>query len=85
MCHGRRMGQDFEVTVRLRVTVEDPAALLAAAGDEVPAALRSDELVAIQAALQAVVRPPDVEQVPGIRGWRGLGWHAQVSAEPLQG
>lgn len=79
------MTQAFEVTVRLRLTVEDPQALLAAAGDGVPAALRADELVAVQAALQALVLPPDLEQVPGVRSWTGPGWHAQVSAEPFQG
>lgn len=79
------MTQDFEVTVRLRLTVEDPQALLAAAGDGVPPALRADELVAVQAALQAVVVPPDLTQVPGVRSGTGPGWHAQVSAEPFQG
>jgi hypothetical protein len=79
------MAQDFEVTVRLRLTVEDSAALLAAAGDEVPDALRDDALVAMQVALQSLVQPPAVEQLPGVSRWSGSGWHAQVSAVPLQG
>lgn len=78
------MAQEFEVTVRLRVSVEDSEALLAAAGADVLDALREDQLVAMQVALQALVRPPDVAQVPGVK-WSGDGWHAQVHAEPLQG
>ena len=78
------MAQDFEVTVRLRLTVEDPAALLAAAGDAVPDALREDQLVALQSALQSLVVPPHVEQLPGVSRRSGPGWHAEVRAEPLQ-
>lgn len=78
------MAQDFEVTVRLRLTVNDPQALLAAAGDVVPEPLRDDQLVAIQVALQSLVDPPDVEQLPGV-SWRSSpGWRSQVQAEALQ-
>ena len=79
------MGQDFEVTVRLRLTVDDPVALASAAGSEVPEALQGDALVAMQVALQSLVQPPAVEEIPGVSRWSGSGWHAQVSAVPLQG
>lgn len=77
------MVQEFEVTVRLRLTVQDSEALVAAAGGEVPDALRDDQHVAMQVALQALVRRFDVELLPGVK-WSSGGWHAQVRAEPLQ-
>lgn len=78
------MAQDFEVTVRLRLTVNDPKALLAAAGDVVPEPLRDDHLVAMQVALQSLVVPPDVEQLPGVSRRSGPGWQSQVHAEALR-
>ncbi len=78
----RTMSQNFEVTIRLRVTVEDQERLLQAAGEAVPEAL-CDDPVALQIALQAVVRPPDVDGLPGATRWTGLGWQTSVSAEPL--
>lgn len=77
------MAHEFEVTVRLRLTVDGSGALVAAAGADVPEALREDRLVAMQVALQSLVQPPDVEQLPGVK-WSGAGWNAQVTAEPLQ-
>ncbi len=74
------MADDYKVTVAMRVTVEDRAALLAAAGDAVPAAAREDEDLAVELALQAVVPVTVLTSMPGTRPWQGEGWHAQVSA-----
>lgn len=84
LCKSRTMSQDFEVTLRVRLTVEDAATVLAAAGRAVPEDMRSDPDAALRMALQAIVRPPDVAALPGIRTWSGLGWVAQVGAEPLR-
>lgn len=79
------MPEDYEVTVRVRLTVEDAEALLAAAGEDAPPELRHDRSVSVQSALEALVDPPDVERLPGVRRWSGEGWQAQVSAESLDG
>jgi hypothetical protein len=55
------MSFDFEVTWRLRLTVDDPDAPLRGAGDAVPVALGGDPDVALQMALQAVVPAPAVD------------------------
>ncbi len=44
------MADDYKLTVTMRVTVEDRAALLATAGDAVPAAAREDEDLAARLA-----------------------------------
>ena len=76
------MSDDFEVTIRVRLTVHDPGLLIAAARDGVPAILSKEPLMAVQAALQALVRLPDVDDLPGVHVWRGLGPSASVSAQP---
>jgi hypothetical protein len=76
---------DYAVTVVMRVTVEDRAALLDAAGDDVPAAARGDEELAVGLALQALVPVAVLTDLPGTRPFRGEGWHAQVSAEKWRG
>jgi hypothetical protein len=77
------MSSDYEVTVTLRVTVEDAHALLAAAGEAVPDAARADRALAQGLALQALIAPPSAADVPGVRRWSGAGWHSSVEARPL--
>lgn len=74
---------DYEVTVTLRVTVDDDQALLDAAGEAVPAAARADAALAAHLALQSLIAPPDVTDLPGVRQWTGLGWHYSVEAQPV--
>ena len=76
------MSDDFEVAIRVRLTVHDPDLLIAAAGEGVPAVLSREPLMAMQSALQALVPLPGVDDLPGVRVWRGLGPSASVSAQP---
>lgn len=77
------MSGDYEVTVTLRVTVDDDQALLDAAGGAVPAVARADASLAAQLALQSLIAPPDVTDLPGVRQWTGLGWYSSVEARPV--
>jgi hypothetical protein len=79
------VADDYKVTVTMRVSVEDRTALLAAAGDAVPAAAREDEDLAVQIALQELVPIAVLTRLPGARLWQGNGWHAQVSASKWRG
>ena len=76
------MSDDFEVTIRVRLTVHNPDLLIAAAGEGAPALVSGEPLMATQSALQALVRLPVVDDLPGVRVWRGLGPSASVSAQP---
>ena len=76
------MNDPWIVTIRLRVDVHDAAALLAAA---VPGVHPDFEYPTnVQSALQEVISPPDLGEVPGVRA-ASIGWWAVVEAAPAEG
>ena len=76
------MDDPWIVTIRLRVDVHDSSALLAAAGAGVHRDF--DYPTNVQAALQEVLFPPDLRDVPGVRP-AAVGWVASVEAAPAEG
>lgn len=71
---------EYVVVMELRVVVEDPSALLAAAsaaGRAMPLEFPMD--MNIRAALEALVIPPSVDGIPGIRP-PVMAWTAKTTA-----
>lgn len=77
-----RMDDPWIVTIRLRVDVHDRAALIAAASPGVHPDFEYP--TDVQSALQEVIAPPDLAQVPGVRS-AAVGWFASVEAAPAEG
>lgn len=72
---------EYVVVMEIRVLVEDPSALLSAAsatGRALPAEFSSD--MRISAALEALVAPPTLDDVPGVRAPVGT-WTAKTTAK----
>lgn len=76
------MKDPWIVTIRLRVDVHDRSALLAAAAPGVHPEFQYP--TDVQSALQEVIIPPDLDDVPGVRP-AAVGWVASVEAAPAEG
>ncbi len=70
------LNSEWVVTTTVRLVVSDERALLDAAK------AAGGDAADIQSALQTVVRPPAVADLPGVAERTDMTWHASVHASP---
>jgi hypothetical protein len=67
---------EWAVTTTVRLVVADEGALLEAAR------AAGGDATSVQSALQTLIRPPDISDLPGVAQRKDLTWHASVHAAP---